>query len=148
MPAIAENRRAPGTVRESSDGPPISTRGLCRQELLPGSGVRVDAHRAPVPDFRPELSLRRFALERQRFVVLALLLGGDGHRCDGVMPQLELLPVRRPGIVDLTRQSLALFGSPRARGAERVLILEPEPIIPRLYGPLHVGIHLIVRYLG
>ena len=39
VPAIAENRRSPRTVGKASDGPQVSARGLCGQELLPESGL-------------------------------------------------------------------------------------------------------------
>jgi len=89
-----------------------------------------DADNAPVPDFRPELSLRHLLLKRERLVVLALLPGRYGHCCDGVVPQLELLSLRSPGSFDPARQSFALLGSPRARGAEGVLVFTPKVIIP------------------
>ncbi len=148
MPPVADNRRTPTRVGKSSNGPSISARGLCGQELLPGAGMSADADVAPVSDSRPELSLRSLPFKRQPFVVFALLLGRDGHSRDRVMLQVELLPVRRPGMVDLQRQCLALLGSPRARHAEGVLVLEPEAIIPRLYRPPHVVIDLLAGDFG
>jgi hypothetical protein len=46
------------------------------------------------------------------------------------MAQFEPLSVRSPGFVDPLGQSLALLDSPRARQAERVLVLTPKAIIP------------------
>ena len=65
------------------------------------------------------------------------------------MPQPKMPPMCRSGRIDLGRQRLALLLAPSPCGTKGILILAPEPIVPRApKRPFHVGFQLPAGHIS